>query len=158
MIQLFERIFYTDGSCWPNPGPGGWAVVEQADTKLMLLSTGYEPMTTNIRMEGEAIYSAMLQARKNRVLIRTDSLHWVNIITDYAKGWEYKGWVKRGKNKNIANLDQVKKLWRLYQTTNVAFEHIRGHRGIPGNELADQAAGEQRQKAAAYRAGRLRCT
>ena len=22
------RIFYTDGSCSPNPGPGGWSVVE----------------------------------------------------------------------------------------------------------------------------------
>jgi ribonuclease HI len=41
-------IYYTDGSCEPNPGDGGFAVIR--DMKPHIL--GSEKDSTNIRMEG----------------------------------------------------------------------------------------------------------
>ena len=49
------RIFYTDGSCSPNPGPGGWSVVEDKEA----IALGHAKESTNIRMEGEALIAAM---------------------------------------------------------------------------------------------------
>lgn len=45
-----QRIFYTDGSANPNPGPGGFAVIEN-DQPVAL--GGEEGSSTNIRMEGD---------------------------------------------------------------------------------------------------------
>jgi ribonuclease HI len=58
--------YYTDGSASPNPGPGGFAVI-LGDGPVVL---GSEPEdsgvlqtnTTNIRMEGLAIMSALKHA------------------------------------------------------------------------------------------------
>jgi ribonuclease HI len=50
--------YYTDGSCDPNPGKGGFAVIK--DMKPVIL--GSEPNggeTTNIRMEGFAVIAAL---------------------------------------------------------------------------------------------------
>ena len=43
-------IIYTDGACLGNPGPGGWAaVILTANGRREI--TGFEPATTNNRME-----------------------------------------------------------------------------------------------------------
>ena len=39
-------IYFTDGSCSPNPGPGGFAAVK--DVELVIV--GHDEMSTNIRM------------------------------------------------------------------------------------------------------------
>jgi ribonuclease HI len=51
--------YYTDGSCEPNPGAGGYAVIRDMEVKVL----GGEPaggQTTNIRMEGFAIIAALI--------------------------------------------------------------------------------------------------
>ena len=49
-----EIVIYTDGACSGNPGPGGWgAVLFYGDNKKEL--SGYEPLTTNQRMEITAV-------------------------------------------------------------------------------------------------------
>ena len=50
------RIFYTDGSASPNPGPGGFAVIENSKPVALGSEDGE---TTNIRMEGFALVAAM---------------------------------------------------------------------------------------------------
>jgi len=50
--------YFTDGSCSPNPGPGGFATVR--DTELVIV--GHEDLSTNIRMEGRAILAALKDA------------------------------------------------------------------------------------------------
>ena len=84
------RIYYTDGSASPNPGPGGFAVV--SDGKPVVL--GGEPSgaeTTNIRMEGYAIMAALKHAGGEPCQIHTDSEFWINVITKWSLGWEAKG-------------------------------------------------------------------
>ena len=45
-----ELTIYTDGACSGNPGPGGWgAVLLYRDMRREM--SGYEPVTTNNRME-----------------------------------------------------------------------------------------------------------
>lgn len=41
---------WSDGACFPNPGPGGWGVVIKDGDDTQELS-GAEPETTNNRME-----------------------------------------------------------------------------------------------------------
>lgn len=137
------KILWTDGSADPNPGPGGWAVID-ADTKSPVL-TGNEPDTTNIRMEGIAIREAIKYAilRDDSVEIHTDSEFWINVLTKWAQTWEKNGWKK--KQGEIKNLDLVQELYELYKNHNVNFVWVKGHAGLELNELADDSANLARE-------------
>ena len=50
------RVFFTDGSASPNPGPGGYAVIENGRPVALGSEDG---QTTNIRMEGMALIATM---------------------------------------------------------------------------------------------------
>ena len=78
------RIFYTDGSASPNPGPGGFAVIEN-NRPVALGSEDGE--TTNIRMEGFALVTAMRLAAGEPCEIHTDSEVWINVLTKWAPSW-----------------------------------------------------------------------
>ena len=102
-------IYHTDGSCSPNPGPGGFAVIK--DMKPHIL--GSEPDSTNIRMEGQAIIAALKDAQDTPCEIHTDSEFLVNVITKWSLAWEKNNWKK--KNGEIKNLDIVKEVCPLYR-------------------------------------------
>lgn len=133
-------IYYTDGSCSPNPGPGGFAVIKDM-TPLM---GGYEKDSTNIRMEGKALIAAMRDAAGEPCTIFTDSEFWINVITKWAPGWEAKGWTKKGGV--IKNLDIVQEAYALHQESQAQLTWVRGHEGDPGNELADEWANKAREQ------------
>ena len=133
------RIFYTDGSASPNPGPGGYAVIENGKPIALGSEDGE---TTNIRMEGKALIAALKLAGKDAVSIYTDSEFWINVVTKWAPGWAAKGWKKKGGE--IKNLDIVQKLYALYQGSHVKLVWLRGHDGEAGNELADEWANKAR--------------
>ena len=136
------RIFYTDGSASPNPGPGGYAVIEN-NKPIALGSEDGE--TTNIRMEGKALLHALKLANGDHVSIYTDSEFWINVITKWAPGWEAKGWKKSGGP--IKNLDIVQELYELYNSSKAVLTWVRGHEGDPGNEAADEWANKAREGA-----------
>ena len=133
------RIFYTDGSCAPNPGPGGYAVIE--NNKPVAL--GHDETSTNIRMEGCALVAALKLAGNEAVEIRTDSQFWINVITVWSVSWEAKGWKKPGGE--IQNLDLVKELCALYKSSKAKLIFVRAHIGTAGNELADEWANKARE-------------
>jgi ribonuclease HI len=135
-----KLIYYTDGSCSPNPGPGGFAVIKNGAPRII----GYEPDSTNIRMEGRALIAALNDAGDEEAQIYTDSEFWINVITKWAPGWEARGWTKKGGE--IKNLDLVKEACRLYRASRVELVWVRGHEGDEGNELADQWANEARRR------------
>lgn len=134
------NIYYTDGSCSPNPGPGGFAVIKN----MQPLFVGHELNSTNIRMEGKALIAALTDADGQESEIYTDSEFWINVITKWAPGWEVKGWTKKGGE--IKNLDIVKQAYELYQGSSAILMWVRGHEGDPGNELADEWANRARQQ------------
>lgn len=136
--------YYTDGSASPNPGPGGFAVVQ--DLKPVVLGGDTVPGdTTNIRMEGLAIKAALEHAAGEPCQIYTDSEFWINVITKWAPGWEAKGWKKKGGE--IKNLDIVQAVYPLYNQSQAKLIWVRGHEGDPGNEAADHWANEARRGA-----------
>lgn len=133
------RIFYTDGSASPNPGPGGFSVIENGQPVALGSEDGG---TTNIRMEGRALIAAMKLAAGESCEINTDSEFWINVITKWAPGWEQKGWTKKG---GIKNLDLVQEAYGLYGKSQAKLIWVRGHVGHEGNELADEWANKARE-------------
>lgn len=136
------RVFFTDGSASPNPGPGGYAVIENGKPVSLGSETGD---TTNIRMEGHAIIAAMKLADGEPCEINTDSEFWINVITKWAPGWAAKGWRKSGGP--IKNLELVQEAYDLYNTSQATLIWLRGHVGHEGNELADEWANKAREGA-----------
>lgn len=133
------RVFWTDGSASPNPGPGGYAVIENGRPVIM----GGEEMTTNIRMEGTALIEAMKLANGEECEIHSDSEFWINTLTKWAPGWEKNNW--RKKTGAIKNLEMVKKAYGLYHHGKVNLVWVRGHVGKAENELADHWANKARK-------------
>ncbi|OYX42482.1 ribonuclease HI [Candidatus Saccharibacteria bacterium 32-49-12] len=133
-------IYYTDGSCSPNPGPGGFAVIRDMEPLIV----GHDLNSTNIRMEGQALIAAMQDAAGESCVIYTDSEFWINVITKWAPGWASKGWVKKGGP--IKNLDLVKEAYQIYGQSKAVLTWVRGHEGDTGNELADEWANRARSE------------
>jgi ribonuclease HI len=135
------KVFYTDGSASPNPGPGGYAVVSGGHP-VALGSEGGD--TTNIRMEGRALIAALGLAAGAECSINTDSEFWINVITKWAPGWKANGWRKKSRGE-IQNLDLVRELYDLYSKSPKAkLVWVKGHNNDPGNELADEWANKAR--------------
>ena len=132
------KVLWTDGSASPNPGPGGYAVLENGKPVRL----GRDKKTSNIRMEGEALVAAMEYAGKEGCAIWTDSEFWVNVLTKWARGWELRGWTKKGGE--IKNLELVQKAWKLYNMSPVGLCFTKGHVGTEMNELADEWANRAR--------------
>jgi len=137
------NVYYTDGSASPNPGPGGFAVIQDGQP----VALGSEPSgatTTNIRMEGFAIIAALRLADGQPCEIYSDSEFWINVITKWSLAWEKNGWRKKGGE--IKNLDIVKEVCPLYRKSQARLVWVRGHNNDPGNELADHWANKAREQ------------
>lgn len=131
-------VYYTDGSCEPNPGTGGFAVIKNMKPQVL----GGEHETTNIRMEGLAIIAALKDSGGAKCEIYTDSEFWINVITKWSVAWEANGWKKKGGA--IKNLDIVQAVCPLYRKSQAVLVWVRGHNDDPGNELADAWANKAR--------------
>ncbi|MBC8334864.1 MAG: ribonuclease HI [Anaerolineales bacterium] len=129
---------YTDGSCEPNPGPGGWAAVIYLglDEKVI---TGSEMETTNNRMELKAALEALLTVEPSSTIeLFTDSEYLKRGITEWMPTWKARNW-KRKKGK-LANVDLWKALDAALGKHTVEWMWVKGHAGHPGNERADRLA------------------
>lgn len=138
------KILWTDGSANPNPGPGGFAVIEQGPRrKSRPVMLGSSKRTTNIQMEGWAIYTAIKYADGEECEIHTDSQFWINVLTKWAPAWEAKNWKKNGDP--IKNLALVKQLYAIYSENPVKLVWVKGHVGKRLNEMADEWAKKARE-------------
>ena len=131
--------YYTDGSCSPNPGPGGFAVIKDGFPAIV----GYSPSSTNIRMEGLALIATLSDAADEECQIFTDSQFWINVVTNWSNSWEANNWTKKGSP--IKNLDIVQDMFKLYKKSKAQLIWVRGHNGSPANELADVWANKARE-------------
>lgn len=131
---------FTDGSCEGNPGPGGWGFVWVDDDRIVEKRSGADPDTTNNRMELRALIEAYKLLPEDAALpMYSDSQLCVNTVTQWAAGWEKRGW--RRKSGPIANLELVKELYALANRhPSVKLQWIRAHDGSRWNEYADALA------------------
>lgn len=137
---------FTDGAAEPNPGPGGWGAVYVADNQIVGELWGHEPHTTNNRMELSALINgcALVPEGKKAVLY-TDSQLCVSTINEWAKGWEARGWKRKGGE--IKNLELVQELYAICQRRpELELRWIAAHSGNRWNEYADALATAYRRK------------
>ena len=134
-----EVEIFTDGACSGNPGPGGWGAILRYRGVEKELS-GFEPATTNNRMELMAAISA-LEALKRpcRVDLHTDSQYLRNGIMSWIAKWRQNGW-RTADKKPVKNVDLWQRLEAAAARHEVDWIWVRGHAGHPENERADALA------------------
>lgn len=142
--MAFDTKIFTDGGCEPNPGKAGSGLAVYRDEKIDALWYGlYNPNGTNNTAELNALHQGLLIAQEElakarSVAIFCDSQYAIQCVTEWAFGWQKKGWKKAGGE--IKNLELIKQIFALYQTLQDKIEvlHVNGHVGVEGNELADR--------------------
>lgn len=132
---------FTDGASEGNPGPGGWGAVLVVDGQVVNQDYGSEAHTTNNRMELTAMIAGLkMLPADTPTNVYTDSQLIVNILTNWAKGWEARGWTKKTTGP-IANLELVKEAYELTKKKPKArIQWIKAHSGFRWNEYADALA------------------
>lgn len=136
-----DIVIYTDGGCSGNPGPGGWAIVVEADGQTKTLSGGARS-TTNNRMELTAAIMALTVVKNTeqfagrKIFINIDSQYVKNGITSWIKNWKSKGW-KTSEKKPVKNQDLWMQLDELNSMLEVEWNWVKGHAGIEYNEICD---------------------
>ena len=137
--------FYTDGSCVNNGkagAAGGYGVVGVNDEgKVEFVRARRETGTTNNRQELLGVLEALKYFKTPQHLeIYSDSSYAVNTYNNWMFSWARNGWIKSDK-KVPENLDIIKEYYELIQQGySINLNHIRGHKGILGNEIADKLA------------------
>jgi ribonuclease HI len=130
---------FTDGACSGNPGPGGWGAILRYRGRERELS-GFEPVTTNNRMELIAAIAALeALKRPSRVRLHTDSRYVRDGITTWIHDWKRRNW-RTADKKPVKNLDLWQRLAAALEPHEVEFLWVRGHAGHPENERADALA------------------
>ena len=130
---------YTDGACKGNPGPGGWGAVLMSGVHEKELY-GYEPQTTNNRMEMMAVISGLEALKKpSDVALYVDSQYVLKGMSEWIRGWKARGW-KTADKKPVKNDDLWKRLDTACAPHKIKWHWVKGHAGDEMNERADQLA------------------
>jgi len=142
-------VVHLDESCLGNgregATPGGSGGLIEARTRSGVQRRDLyiaSPDTTNNRMAlSGAIAALQLLAGKGarmRVLMVSDSEYLVKGVREWAPGWAARGWTRKGGE--IENLELWKALLRSTAMHDVQWTWVRGHRGHPKNEYANDLA------------------
>lgn len=150
-----DIVIFCDGACSGNPGPGGWGSIIASPHFVKELGGG-EAQTTNNRMELLALIESFLFLQKKGVndsaYVYSDSVYVLKGITQWIWGWKKRGW-KTGEGSEVSNQDLWQRLDTLvtaYGPKKIQWGHVRGHKGIPGNERCDEIAVSYSQGTTAY--------
>jgi ribonuclease HI len=135
-----QVIIYTDGACFGNPGPGGFAAILDCAGRRREISGGRR-RTTNNRMELLAAVAALETLQwPCRVTLYSDAQYLVEAMTKgWPARWQADGW-RRGNGEAAVNPDLWEALLELCAYHEVTFVWVRGHAGDPANERCDALA------------------
>lgn len=144
-VEEILPIVYTDGACSNNQQQGsaraGYGIF-WGDNHPLNLSCKLQGVQTNQRAEIAAINVAIKQALENghnQMTICTDSMFAINCIVLWSPKWRKNGWRKADGKEVIHKKEFIEILDNLTKI-NVTWKHVRGHKGIYGNEMADKLA------------------
>lgn len=135
-----EVILYTDGACSGNPGPGGWSAILMWEGKVKELS-GYEPNTTNNRMELMGVIKGIEAVKENCIVkVHSDSAY---IINAFLQGW-IDNWIKnkwkKSDKKPVENQDLWLRLLDAISRHEIQWVKVKGHSTDEYNNRADELA------------------
>ncbi|XP_076387354.1 ribonuclease H1 isoform X1 [Megachile rotundata] len=135
---------YTDGACSSNgrknakAGIGVWF----GDDHPLNVSRPVVGRATNNMAEIQAVTVAAQQAAKagiKNLKINTDSQFLISCITSWMPKWKRNGW-KTSNNEPVINKTELLEMEKALNSLDVTWNHVNGHVGIYGNEMADQLA------------------
>lgn len=165
-----EIYIFTDGATPQNHSQkgdrkGGVGVFfgenDERNISYGLIETQYFKVTNNvceltacIRAIEKLLQTTFIVNRQ--IIIYTDSMYIVNMMSSWIHDWKNKGWKKNGGP--IQNLDLIKKLYFYSLNLGVIYKHVNAHQEEPidktskewklwfGNHMADKLAVEGAQK------------
>ena len=141
MVKEMKKVqIYTDGACSGNPGKGGWGAIlifEGLEKKL----SGYEPYTTNNRMELTAAREGLkLLKFPCEVELYSDSSYLVNAFKKgWIVNWKTNGWRNSSKDE-VCNRDLWEQLDELSNMQKVTWIKVKGHSDNNYNNRCDKLA------------------
>jgi len=139
---------YSDGSCSPNPGLGGWAaiLIDPVNNRRKEIS-GVEENSTNNRMEIRSAIEALNCLKKPcEVTLHSDSKYLIDAFNQgWIENWQETKWVN-SRGCPVANQDLWKNLLEVTSTHNIKWVWVKGHSNNIENELCDQLAVLARQE------------
>lgn len=142
---------YSDGSCFPNPGAGGWGAVICHDTMDYCVYGGV-PYSTNNGMELTAALRALeALSAPSSVILYTDSQYLQKAMTEWLKGWKRRGWKRGGGGKPLKNVELWIELDKMNTYHEVDWRWVKGHNGCLLNEIADGLADMGRSEQVEYK-------
>ena len=138
--NLKKVDLYTDGACSGNPGKGGYGGILMYNGHKKEYS-GYEPETTNNRMELTAVIVGLKMLKEPvEVNIYSDSAYVVNaFIEDWITNWQLHNW-KNSSNKPVSNVDLWTELLDLLSIHKVTWNKVKGHADNEFNNICDALA------------------
>lgn len=123
---------YTDGSCIPNPGKGGWAFIAVCENEDIISYDG-KAQTTNNEMEMTAVIKALKYFKtETKFKFFTDSQYVINCAT--------------GKWKRKMNLPLWEKYEKYAKGKTIEFVWVKGHSGNEYNGKVDRLANRGREE------------
>src|SRR5581483_95383 len=136
--RLKRVSLITDGSCLGNPGPGGWAcILRYGAVKKELF--GYDPETTNNRMELMAAIQGLLALKEPcEVDITTDAEYVRQGITIWVVYWKRRHWWKR--TRPVRNAGYWMELDALNRFHKTEWLWTKGHANHEDNNRCDWLA------------------
>ncbi len=143
-----DLLIYTDGSCINKIGGYGIVLIDNPNQDVRKNThkeeygkVPYDPCTNQIS-ELYAIYIALtLINNKNlNILLKTDSMYAINVLTKYIYVWEKNGY-KTTENKPVKNKDLILLTFNLLKEfNNLTFLNVKAHNNEYYNEIVDKLA------------------
>tara|TARA_B100000700_G_scaffold294692_1_gene356908 strand:- start:3701 stop:4177 length:477 start_codon:yes stop_codon:yes gene_type:complete len=140
--QMLAISAATDGACSGNPGPGGWGALIRFQDGSEIEFGGFNPETTNNRMELQAALFVLKELQKipfhPSLTIKTDSKYLIDGLEKWMPNWKRKGW-KTASGKAVLNQD----LWKALddpKLPKIKLQYVKGHSGEKDNERVDKIA------------------
>ena len=134
---------YSDGACSGNPCPGGWAAILRYGDYEKEIS-GYDPDTTNNRMEMTAALMALRELNQPcHVILHSDSAYLINAFRHkWLDKWVKNGW-KNAAGNDVINTDLWKALLKENERHDIEWFKVKGHADDADNIRCDKMAVEE---------------
>ena len=140
----------TDGACLGNPGPAGWAWVDE----LGNYHSSGQAMGTNNIAELRAVLDALVDHTEvAHLVIQIDSTYARDCSTTWRAGWQRNG-MRNSKREPVKNAGIIEAIWAAMDARvgTVEFVKVPGHdpgNKFPLNTAADILANDAAEQAAA---------
>ena len=146
---MSDIIIFTDGSTLNNQNKGkrkgGVGVFfgknDERNISMPLKETSSNKVTNQVTellacvMALETLLSSQI-VKSKKIIIYTDSIYIVNMMSDWIKKWVKNDW-KKSDGKLVDNIELIKKLYFYSMNIGVKFKHVRSHQKEPSKDSSD---------------------